>query len=714
MTRITSLALALGLAVGAIASSPAQAQIAAALGKPLPSPDLPVGTVTVRIVAGSAAAPIVGTTVVLSVNGTPREARTDSAGRASFAGLPPGGKVVAKVLDEDKKEHASEEFDVPDAGGTRVMITTKEWQGGAGGGGAPFAGGAAGMPEPRKLSGEPRPEASDGPGAITVRLTYNDLADAHPPEGIAVALVGYGADDSTSYQVQTSGKDGRVQFTGLDRSGGTSYFAMTLLPRDGAVDRLMSMPVILDSQVGVRLILSGEKRDSKAPAVDELTRAEPQVDLAAGKVRVVLEGVADLTADVSLIDAQSKKSLGQTKPQPSGPDPSRVRGGAQFTADAKLPPGTLDVEVGGGAGQAVEPMKDVEVKIMPASGKAGDGLTSLTGTDGTVRMSIAAPGPQKAVFTINGKQLTSQPFDLGKSGGKLTIRAQWDEAGRPAAAFDVTPTPGQVVYAEATFRGTRFRSLPFPLLAAAGSKITIYAFPRVLLQFQLQATVEDELLAVQGRFTVQNYSWAPYRGGPDGLIIPLPATFKGGVVFDPDQNEVSVAAGEGFRIVRPIPPGGKTFHGGFSLGVEAGKVHWGLDLPLGLYESQFVVKMFPGMVVHAPQSAPGEQRTVPQGTFFVIDPISIVPKQRMELSIEGMPARPAWRAVVPAIVGIFVVAIMLGGVAFALFKKPAPISAAATAARRQKLLDELVALERDGGSPERREQLLEELENLWA
>jgi len=52
----------------------------------------------------------------------------------------------------------------------------------------------------------------------------------------------------------------------------------------------------------------------------------------------------------------------------------------------------------------------------------------------------------------------------------------------------------------------------------SGSKISVYAFPRVLLRFQLTASVEDALLGVQGKFDVMNYSWAPYRGGPDGQL----------------------------------------------------------------------------------------------------------------------------------------------------------------------------------------------------
>ena len=55
MRRGTNLVLmfVLGVAGIALAATPAAAQPAAALGKPLPSSDLPAGTVSVRVVAGS-------------------------------------------------------------------------------------------------------------------------------------------------------------------------------------------------------------------------------------------------------------------------------------------------------------------------------------------------------------------------------------------------------------------------------------------------------------------------------------------------------------------------------------------------------------------------------------------------------------------------------------------------------------------------------------
>ena len=594
------------------------------------------------------------------------------------------------------------------------MITTKPWQAGAGGG-APFAGGGAGMPAPRQLSGEPRPEQGDQAGMITVRVAYNDFQDT--PEGIPVTLIGYAADDSVSQRVATTDKAGRVQFTKLDRSGGTSYFALAELPRNGAVDRVMSSPIILESQMGVRLVLSGEKRDSKAPPVDDLGKADPQINpTPAGKVRVELLGAADAQTTVKLFDAETHKEIGSGKSTMGEADPKRIDGGDQFTADAKLPAGMLVVQMGGGAGQTVEPLKNIQVRVLPATAAddaAGPGGT--TGADGTAQLAVPGHGPQKVVYAINGRWLVSSTFDLGKGGGKLMIRANWEDTGHLQTLLDADLPAGHAVYAEATNRNVPYRSMPFQLLPGAGSKISVYIYPRILFRFLLQSFVDDQQFAVQGRFEVMNSSWTPYRAGPDGLMIPLPKGFKGGVVYDPDQPEVSVAAGEGFRVVRPIPPGGRKFHGGFSLGVEDGSVAWAFDLPLGAFQSEIDVKQTPGMRVSTVGNIKPETHTVPQGTFSVIAPITIMKNQSMHMTVEGLPSLPSWRTWIPRVMGVIVVGVMLAGIGFALLRKrPTAVVTESSGARRQKLLDELVALERAGGNPKRREQLLDELEELWS
>ncbi len=321
------IATLLGVASLAVHVPTASAQIAAAIGKPLPSPDLPVGTVSVRVIAGTVASPIAGTEVTLVVNGTPRVARTDEAGRATFTNLPAGAKLQAKVHDddEDKKEFASDEFDLSDSSGQRLMLSTKPFQP-PGGGGAPFAGGGGGMPDPRLISGA-APARGPGPAGLVhgaAHVRRPDRQDARR-SNLPVFLVGYQADDKVVvYEAMSDAARPRdVQGARSDRRD--------LVLRDGAaargsgVDRLVSTPAVLDSRAGVRLILSAEKRGSTAPAVDDLTQIEKQDGAPeAGKVRIVLEGVPEDNAAVSLVAMKpdgTRRVIARSVPTRAAPDP---------------------------------------------------------------------------------------------------------------------------------------------------------------------------------------------------------------------------------------------------------------------------------------------------------------------------------------------------------------------------------------------------------
>jgi hypothetical protein len=736
VTRVLFAAL-LGAAAITVDIAPASAQIAAAIGKPLPSPDLPGGTISVRIVAGSPSNPVVGVDVTLLVNNTPRVARTDSAGRAIFKDLPAGANVQAKATDEDGKEITSESFQVPADQGARLMLSTKPFE--PGGGGAPFAGGGA-MPEPRQMSGEPRPETADAPGTYTVRLTYDDFKDPAPPVGIPVALVGYNAHDVVDMQLGTSDKDGRVAFNGLDRTGATSYFAMAQLPRGNGVDRMISSPAIPDSHAGVRLVLSADKRTSTEPPIDDIVRIEKQENAPeAGKVRVSLEGVPETGAEVRLMAIRvtapgaasamaasvsggaasvtnERRLVGHAQPVRSAPNPADIQATSQFQPKPDIPAHNVHIQVHGGAG-VNEAIAGATIKLVPAKAKdtPSDAAVSTTPADGYVELTNPADEPLVAQIVINGKSMTSQPFDLSKQGGELDVAAFWDGTGKLTADFDVGDVkPDEVVFAETTMRKTVYRSIPFQPVTGRGTRVTLYIYPRIMFSFSLTSHVDDEFLAVSGRFEISNNSWAPYVASEDGLVIPLPSHFKGAVVAEQDQGDVAVAQGDGFRIGRPIPPGGKQFHGGFSLPVNDGQVSWHLDLPLGAFQSGMEILQTPGMSVRLPPQVKGETMTVPQGTFYVLPSISILPKQSMEMTISNLPAPPAWRKWAPRIVGIVAILIMLSGLGFALHRTSTTRAAdAARTAKRSKLLDELVELEKSGKDAKRRAQITAELEALW-
>ena len=111
-------------------------------GMPLPVPDLPVGTVTARVIRGQLSNPLEGQAVELTGAGAAKTSKTDAAGRATFSNLAPGTHVKMSVsVGAEKIE--SQEFDVPSQGGVRVMLVATD------------AATEARAAEEKKLAGEP-------------------------------------------------------------------------------------------------------------------------------------------------------------------------------------------------------------------------------------------------------------------------------------------------------------------------------------------------------------------------------------------------------------------------------------------------------------------------------------------------------------------------------------------------------------------------------
>ncbi|HEU0031623.1 MAG TPA: carboxypeptidase-like regulatory domain-containing protein [Kofleriaceae bacterium] len=715
-TSPRTLLLCLATALAVVPAATVHAQPAAALGKPLPDGSMPAGTVSVRVVAGSPANPVVGADVTLLVNDKPQSARTDASGRATFPNLPAGATVQAKIKDAEDKDVSSDPFPVPSAGGARVMLTTKPFTGGAGPA-APMMGGGAGggMPEPRQISGQPRPDGNTPAGTYVVRLSYNDLSGP-APAGVPVTLVSYSVDEKVEVLTGKSDASGHATFPDLDVSGKKVYFALATLPRGTGVDRLMALPVQPDGQAGMRTMLSGAKKDSTEPNIDELASGQA-IPTPAGKVRVTLEGFPSPNAPVRLIDATTKQVIGQTTAVADVSN-AQVQSGSKLEPATDLAPGTIEVQLHGGTRGTNDAIPDIDVSFVPADGSpAAKPLTSRTAKDGWFSTTIPTDKPQRAIYTVKGKQFTSDPIDVSKAGGRLDVVVQWSE-GRPQAMFDVAVKPGMVLYAESDIAGKlagTYRSMPFLPIEQTGTHVGIVVYPRVMVRFSLRAMIEDQLLAVQGRWVIDNNSWFPYQSDPDGMLIPLPRGHKGGVVADMNQSDVAVAPGEGLRVLRPIPPGQKSFVAGFSLPVDGGDVRWALDLPLGTFQSDIHIRQTPGMVVQGlPPDTKGAVKPGKDGNdYFMIEDITIPKGRSMTMTIVGLPSPAGWKIWAPRVIGVLVVLLMVAGVGFALLvrrgKQPVP----GAAARRAALLDELVELERTGKNPARREQVIAELEKLW-
>ena len=90
-------------------------------GQPLPAPELPNATVSVRVVRERMGNNVVGQEVTLNVGNSPRRATTDAQGRAQFDGIPPG-TVVQATTTVDGEALTSQPFSVPATGGVRVAL----------------------------------------------------------------------------------------------------------------------------------------------------------------------------------------------------------------------------------------------------------------------------------------------------------------------------------------------------------------------------------------------------------------------------------------------------------------------------------------------------------------------------------------------------------------------------------------------------------------
>ncbi len=90
-------------------------------GIPMPSPDVPAGSVSVRLVRGDLSNNIVGHDVELHAGGRVLTVKTDGSGRALFSGIADGEQVQAvAVVDQERLQ--SQPFALPAGGGVRLVL----------------------------------------------------------------------------------------------------------------------------------------------------------------------------------------------------------------------------------------------------------------------------------------------------------------------------------------------------------------------------------------------------------------------------------------------------------------------------------------------------------------------------------------------------------------------------------------------------------------
>jgi len=582
-------------------------------------------------------------------------------------------------------------------------------EGGAGGDDLPPM-----MKNPRQISGQARPEQGDPPRQLTVRLVQGpmrrredigDIVSDFPADAI-VHLVGVDRKAAVTIQSHKVDKGGRAVFGGLAGDGSVSYYALTLLARDGAVDRVQSRPVMMPPEVGMRMLLAGHGIKSGKPPADDVLGDDAGDDVPpAGEVTVDLDGQTDDVESVELVQAGVDKPVAAARPTPSK-TVVRPRGRVKSpVADAALRDGAIDVHVlrkGKGVDGIEISLLEVEAAPAKDGGKApsaGGEPARTAKTDGEGRAVLSDAGTRKVKLraVVHGRALESPPFDAPTKGGvRVDVEVDWQEVESLRAKFTGVPIgPDKVYLARAVGADRPSLSPPFQMTDARGVATQIIVFPGVLLGFHAGTTLDDDKLWFEVQFTVLNPSAVPYDTGASGLQLPLPKGFIGASVQDEMTSRVKVDGDKGLVWRGAIPPGQKSFIAQFALPTEGGEVRFDLDLPIGAIQSQLVLEDIPGMRLETPAGVDRETRTQQGKKFILLSGIERRPGEELSFRIAGLPQAPSWRAWVRRAAGLLVLALLAWAVVAIARGRSGKTRDEELEAEREELLQALTQLEAD-------------------
>jgi peroxiredoxin len=301
-------------------------------------------------------------------------------------------------------------------------------------------------------------------------------------------------------------------------------------------------------------------------------------------------------------------------------------------------------------------------------GKTGDRLDGapivLDGTSGSRAMLVGAargattpgiddphdraPGPAskkttavpagKVRIQVDGVVAPVMPVELYDAATRKKIATGDANDTTKDVVFDVSPKPGQVLYAEAAgSHGLRGRSLPFALAPDRGVSTRVLLYPRYVLTPQFAATADDQLLAVQGKFSVNNNAWLPYT---KKVVVPLPRGARD-VTLDEESRPFARVTTAGLELLRPLAPGERMIRASFELAATRGAFEWKLDLPDGALQGMFMVAKEPDLAVQVPPGVSVTDHTGKSGkAYFVIPDITIKAGMAMEMKIKAPSPHP--------------------------------------------------------------------------
>lgn len=725
---------------------------AAAIDEPEPDADLADATIAIRIIGEDTSHPVAGEAIELSDGADALTARTSSTGWARFPNLEPGTEYVARATAEGVQLETSP-IEAPADGGVRVTLTTEEGEEtevqhrpageglvgeGPPGGPARAAGMDGRRPDPREMSGVPRGERGDPPGQLTIRALQGEFSatEANAPKEAVIHLVGYGVDGSVTHEAKEVPEDeGRVVFEGLEIDSSRTYYAISVYERGDVTDRLLSQPITMLPQVGVRLMLAGPAPDSGEPPVDEVLEQIGATEHALPGGEVAARFMSDMVdvRHLELVEVSgdsgarsvARSALGRAQPLPSDVEGEFTRAS---DGDADLSDREVRVHVSGQG----QDLPDASVTLLPEGAEGDDANVARaeTGRDGYATFEDLPAGERyRAVARVHGRPLESSAFSVPAEGGvELRLVTTWRAAQMLEARFSDVPTGADKVYAiRARTEDGVFRSVPFQLTEERGAALPVVAVGEVLLRFHLGGQIDDERIWFDAQFALQNPTTAPIMpGGDSSVTIPLPEGFVGANVAEGSEGQVRTSS-EGFVVQGPLGPGQKSFQGQFAIETSGGAFEFDMPLPYRVWNSQMFIQKWEGMDLILPdvEGMQRDTRTLGDNEFAILRGINIDPQHRLVIAGEGLPERSRLFRYLKWAAGALGLSLLMWGVVGLFLARPGEgVQERRVELERQRdrLLDELADLERQhrrGEVPESRyarskENLRLELENLYA
>jgi hypothetical protein len=293
-------------------------------GIPRPDPQVPAGTITVRLIRGQLANNLPGIEVQLvDGSGAIKTAKSDESGRATFSGLG-GGPFTARASDGNGNELSSQPIELPPTMGVRVMLVFPL------GAGAPDG---VGHPDKSVPAGEVLVRAVDGEG--------------QPLTGLEVMLGHARAGEQQVQQTRgTTDAKGEAHFPGLDAKPTSGYLAEVL--KLGA--RFAGKPFRMSENMGTLVVIEVRPVSKDMSTVSIGERSHLILDITDDAVqvievlRLVNSGTAAVDVGPAGLHIPLPANAVSAQAAPESP-PSFTVVGHEAIWKGQLPPGDTNLQI---------------------------------------------------------------------------------------------------------------------------------------------------------------------------------------------------------------------------------------------------------------------------------------------------------------------------------------------------------------------------------